>query len=141
MKSVCTNNDFVSSNDHSSIYLQNNRIDALPAWAFCFYQQFEIVDLSRNKISHIDKNAFSGVLTIRSLDLRRNAIVAFMCTDLPVLYVDIGTNKVNHAILSTRHARNYYYFWNEMGNMPVVDVALPLVGLYLCHNQVSISLR
>lgn len=72
----------LSSVDLNFRYLQNlsapfNQLTFIPSSLFVHAPDVASIDFSYNKISSVDKNAFSGLLKLNSLDLRHNLIKSF----------------------------------------------------------------
>lgn len=67
---------FVGSKNLSEFIASHNIIIDVPAFLFRLTQTMNIVDLSHNRIHHIDRNAFIGANELKWLDLSYNRLTA-----------------------------------------------------------------
>lgn len=85
---------FSAFTDLQSINLDNNIIEAIPAFAFVGCKQVQHLSLGYNRIAHVYPDAFWGLEHLLSLDLKRNLIsyiaqyMFFDCKKLQRLWLE-----------------------------------------------------
>ena len=98
--------------------LFNNSIGSLPGWAFCFYRKFHTISLVSNKISVIDKYAFSGLEKVKLVRLQQNNLVSSIFSELPACLLFMKENQLEEVPALTHKSHEF-------------------MRIYLDHNMVS----